>query len=107
MADGDIAECQGRPQCDPGGRIITAEQRRRIVADCIKAFHRRPRNAQHAGMFVGRQSGEGSDIGRPDPQRVLSPVLDAGFIVWSAEPFCPSSPPPSVGIGGIDTTSLP
>ena len=36
----------------------------------------------------------------------LKPGMDADFVVWSADPFDPSSTPTSVVIGGIDTTSL-
>jgi len=45
-------------------------------------------------------------LGLQDKKGALKPGMDADFVVWSADPFDPSSTPSSVVIGGIDTTSL-
>ena len=45
-------------------------------------------------------------LGLQDKKGELKPGMDADFVVWSADPFDPSSTPTSVVIGGIDTTSL-
>ena len=45
-------------------------------------------------------------LGLSERKGTLKPGMDADFVVWSHDPFDPSSTPTSVVIGGIDTTSL-
>lgn len=45
-------------------------------------------------------------LGLADRKGALKPGMDADFVLWSADPFDPSSTPTSVVIGGVDTTSL-